>query len=103
MHVQRRLRAQQQLLAIAQETIAELQGFGDSARAAGDLSPLLIEEPLVDLPAALNGAVLSMLLRHSAHRQIICISDQRLLQQWSHSVAGRAGWTPSQGWFLTRD
>lgn len=103
MRIQRRLRAQQQLLAIAQETIAELQGLGDSARAAGDLSPLLIEEPLADLPASLNGAVLSMLLRHSAHRQLICISNQRQLEQWSASVAGRAGWTRSQGWFQSRD
>jgi len=100
--IQRRLRAQQRLLAIAQQTIAELQGFGDSARAEGDLSPLLIEEPLHDLPGSLNGAVLSMLLRHSAHRQIICISNQQLLEKWVQSVPGRAGWSQSSGWFLNK-
>lgn len=103
MQVQRRLRAQQQLLAIARETIAELSGLGDAERAAGDLSPVLIEEPLLDLPGELSGAVLSMLLRYSAHRQVICLSDQRLVETWTRSVGGRAGWTKAHGWFLTRD
>ena len=101
--IQRRLRAQQQLLAIAQATIAEISGRGDAGTSAGDLSPVLIEEPLADLPSELNGAVLSMLLRHSAHRQIICISDQRLIQNWASSVTGRAGWTEAHGWFLRQD
>ena len=103
MRIQRRLRAQQQLLAIAQAAIAELSGHGDPARSAGDLSPVLIEEPLADLPTELNGAVLSMLLRHSAHRQVICISDQRLLKNWTDSVTERAGWTEAHGWFLRQD
>lgn len=103
MRIQRRLRAQQQLLAIAKATIAELSGHGNPVHDAGDLSPLLIEEPLVDLPGELNGGVLSMLLRHSAHRQIICISDQRLVQRWANSVNDRAGWTQGHGWFLRQD
>ena len=90
-------------MAIAQAAIAELSGHGDPARSAGDLSPVLIEEPLADLPAELNGAVLSMLLRHSAHRQVICISDQRLLKNWTDSVTERAGWTEAHGWFLRQD
>ena len=69
---------------------------------AGDLSPLLIEDPLLDLPERLNGAVLSMLLRHSVHRQVICVSNQRVLEAWSRSVAGRAGWTHAHGWFSGR-
>ena len=103
MQIQRRLRAQQQLLEMARETIAELSGQGDAVRAAGDLSPVLIEEPLLDLPSELNGVVLSMLLRHSAHRQVICVSDQRLVQDWVYSVSPRAGWTMSHGWFFSRD
>ena len=102
LHIQRRLRAQQQLLAIAQATIAELNGAADFDRAVGDYSPLLIEDPLMDLPARLNGAVLSMLLRHSVHRQVICVSNQRVLEAWSRSVAGRAGWVEAHGWFSAR-
>lgn len=102
MRIQRRLRAQQQLLAIAREAIAELSGLGNAARAEGDLSPVLVEEPLIDLPAELNGAVLSMLIRYSVHRQVICVSEQHLIEQWSTSVSPRAGWTEAQGWFSRR-
>lgn len=100
--IERRLRAQQQLLAIARMTVAELHGEANVADQLGDLSPLLIEDPLRDLPQHLNGAVLSMLLRHSLHRQVICLSDQRSLHAWARSVGGRAGWTEASGWFSRR-
>ena len=104
-HIQRRLRSQQQLLAISREQWATY-GIGDlDLRNHLDLSesserplPILVEEPLADLPIRLAGAILSTLLRHSTRTQVICLSDQRDLQSWCESVGDRVGWVDATDW-----
>ena len=59
--------------------------------------PILVEEPLDDLPARLGGAILSTLLRHSIDAQVICLSDQRDLESWCRSVGDRVGWAGGTG------
>lgn len=105
-HIQRRLRSQQQLLAVAREQWS-IHGVGElDLRARIDLTsdsnrpmPILVEEPLDDLPARLGGAILSTLLRHSIDAQVICLSDQRDLESWCRSVGDRVGWVRATGWF----
>ncbi len=103
MRIQRRLRSQQQLLALARQTVHELRtGVELASSSNDDLTPLLIEDPLADVPGSLGGAVLSLLLRHSVHRQIICVSEVSALDRWTQSVSGRAGWVHAHGWFSAR-
>lgn len=105
-HIQRRLRSQQQMLAIAREQWS-IYGIGEiDLRTHLDFSagssrplPILVEEPLADLPMRLSGAILSMLLRHSATTQVICISDLPDLRNWCQAVGVRAGWVAATGWF----
>ena len=100
LHIQRRLRAQQQLLAIARYTMREISGLeGSTDRDDHALTPILIEDPLDDIPARYSGIVLSMLLRYSANRQVVCISDLVGLKEWSQSVGERAAWVDAPGWF----
>ena len=100
LHIQRRLRAQQQLLAIARYTMREISGLeGSTDRDDHALTPILIEDPLDDIPARYSGIVLSMLLRYSANRQVVCISDLVGLSEWSQSVGERAAWVDAPGWF----
>lgn len=109
LRIGRRLRSQQQLLAVAR---AEARRLGIDANRSGavlDLRdeterpfPVLIEEPLADLPARLSGAILSILLRYSHQTQVICVSDQVDLRSWCDSVGERAGWVEAQGWFAGR-
>ena len=109
-HIQRRLRSQQQLLAVAREQWTRA-GIGDlNLRSHLELTkdterplPILVEEPLADLPARMSGAILSTLLRHSAQTQVICVSDQVDLRPWCTSVGDRAGWVAASGWFAGRD
>ena len=103
MRIQRRLRAQQQLLALARQTVDEIhRGSAREIRTIEDLSPLLIEDPLGDVASHLGGAVLSLLLRHSLQRQIICVSEFTALERWCGSVGERAGWVQAHGWFAAR-
>ena len=100
--IQRRLRSQQQLLAVARDESTRLgldQYALDLRDAAERPTPILIEDPLEDLPARLSGAILSTLLRHSAQTQVICVSNQLDLREWSTSVGDRAGWVQATGWF----
>ncbi len=105
-HIQRRLRSQQQLLAAAREQWAII-GVGElDLRTHIDLVtdttrplPILVEEPLADLPMRLSGAIMSTLLRHSNATQVICVSDQSDLHTWCDSVGDRAGWVAATGWF----
>ncbi len=109
-HIQRSLRSQQQLLAVAREQWNRV-GIGDvdlhsHLDHTGDIDrplPILVEDPLADLPARLSGAILSTLLRHSAQTQVICVSDQVDLGAWCKSVGDRAGWVAASGWFAGRD
>jgi hypothetical protein len=109
-HIQRRLRSQQQLLAVAREQWARA-GIGDlDLRSHLELTrdserplPILVEEPLADLPARLSGGILSTLLRHSAQTQVICVSDQVDLRSWCTSVGDRADWVAASGWFAGGD
>ncbi|MFT7476224.1 MAG: hypothetical protein ACI81L_003173 [Verrucomicrobiales bacterium] len=109
LHIQRRLRSQQQLLAIAREQWGRI-GLGEvDLRSTIDLSddadrppPILVEDPLNGLPARLSGAILSTLLRHSSQTQVLCVSDQIDLKQWCASVGDRADWVPATGWFAGR-
>ncbi len=106
LRITRRLRSQQQLLAVARDESTRL-GFDqhtlDLRDAAERPTPILIEDPLDDLPARLSGAILSTLLRHSAQTQVICVSDQLDLRQWCNSVGDRAGWVQASGWFAGRN
>jgi len=105
-HIQRRLRSQQQLLAVAREQWAII-GIGElDLRTHLDLTeratrplPILIEEPLADLPMRLSAAIMSMLLRHSNTTQVVCVSDQADLHAWCDRVGERAGWVAASGWF----
>lgn len=105
-HIQRRLRSQQQLLAVAREQWAII-GVGElDLRTHLDLTsdttrplPILVEEPLADLPMRLSGAIMSTLLRHSNSTQVICVSDQSDLHAWCDKVGERAGWVQATGWF----
>lgn len=105
-HIQRRLRSQQQLLAAAREQWA-LIGVGElDLRTHLDLTsettrplPILVEEPLADLPMRLSGAIMTTLLRHSNSTQVICVSDQSDLHAWCDRVGERAGWVAASGWF----
>jgi hypothetical protein len=109
LHIQRRLRSQQQLLAVAREQWGRI-GLGEiDLRSTIDLRddadrplPILVEDPLNDLPARLSGAILSTLLRHSSQTQVLCVSDQIELKQWCASVGDRADWVPATGWFAGR-
>lgn len=106
LRIQRRLRSQQQLLAVARDESTRLgldQHALDLRDAADRPTPILIEDPLDDLPARLSGAILSTLLRHSAQTQVICVSDQLDLRQWCDSVGDRAGWVQASGWFAGRN
>ena len=106
LHIQRRLRSQQQLLAVARDESTRLgldQPALDLRDAADRPTPILIEDPLDDLPARLSGAILSTLLRHSAQTQVICVSDQLDLRHWCESVGDRAGWVQASGWFAGRN
>lgn len=106
LRIQRRLRSQQQLLAVAREESTRLgyeQSVLDLRDAAERPTPILIEDPLDDLPARLSGAILSTLLRHSSQTQVICVSNQQDLRQWCNSVGDRAGWVEANGWFAGRN
>ena len=106
LRITRRLRSQQQLLAVARDESTRLgvdQHTLDLRDAAERPTPILIEDPLDDLPARLSGAILSTLLRHSAQTQVICVSDQLDLRQWCNSVGDRAGWVQASGWFAGRN
>lgn len=108
-HIQRRLRSQLQLLALAREQWAMI-GMGEiDLRTHIDLSsdttrplPVLVEEPLADLPMRLSGAIMTTLLRHSSTTQVICVSDQSDLRAWCDRVGDRAGWVAAAGWFAER-
>jgi len=108
LRIRRRLRSQQQLLAVAKEEATRLGvdlGRSDvlDLRDAPDRpTPILIEDPLADLPAHLSGAILSILLRISQETQIICVSDQPALESWCASVGERASWVRASGWFAGR-
>lgn len=107
--IQRRLRSQQQLLAVARSEARRLGLDLDSTGQVLDLrdeparpAPILVEEPLIDLPARLTGSILSVLLRHSRHSQVICVSDQLDLHEWCGLVGDRADWVAATGWFAGR-
>lgn len=109
LRIQRRLRSQQQLLAVAKAEARRLGLDLDGTGSVLDLrdgearpTPILIEEPMVDVPARLTGSVLSVLLRYSRHTQVICVSDQLDLRQWCDSVGERAEWLTATGWFAGR-
>ena len=109
LRISRRLRSQQQLLAVARAESRRLGLDGDGNGAILDLRdeperpfPILIEEPLADLPARLSGAILSMLLRYSHQTQVICVTDQTDLASWCESVGERADWVSAGGWFAGR-
>ncbi len=109
MRIRRTLRSHQQLLAVMKEESRRLGADVDGTGGLLDLRdeqerpyPILIEEPLADLPARLTGSILSILLRYSYQTQVICVSDQLDLHRWCESVGDRADWVHATGWFAGR-
>lgn len=77
-------------------TINEVIGpMSDHRRAL----PILLVEPLVDLPAHLGAAILSILLRMSEQHQVICISENEDVHAWANRLGGRVGVSIALGWF----
>lgn len=109
LRIRRRLRSQQQLLAVMRQETRRLGVEAGGSAAVLDLRtdserphPILIEEPLAGLPARMAGSILSILLRYSNETQVICVSDQLDLHEWCESVGDRAGWIGASGWFAGR-
>jgi len=61
--------------------------------------PILLVEPLADLPTHLGSAILSVLLRMSEQHQVICISENEDVHDWAARLGGRVGVSLALGWF----
>ncbi|MGI9614520.1 MAG: hypothetical protein ACR2QO_16540 [Acidimicrobiales bacterium] len=111
-HLRRRLRSQKQLLATGRELAAagdpaaviDLPGRGSTpVNSQGRPLPILVEEPLIDLPLGLGAMMLSVLVRMSEIAQVICVSDQPDIEDWCQSMGDRAGFSRATGWFTGED
>ena len=58
-----------------------------------------MEDPLHDIPGRQGVSALAVLLRVSEMCQVICVSDEPELQDWTVAVGDRAQWIRATGWF----
>jgi len=107
--LRRRLRAQQHMLTAARLLLAASLGrrppestinqpIGPMSE-HGRALPILLVEPLADMPTHLGSAILSVLLRMSEQHQVICISENEDVHDWSARLGGRVGVSSASGWF----
>ena len=109
--LRRRLRSQRAFLAAAQDHLAfaadgvdptlpsRLDAAAIPPNSGGRPLPLLVEDPLHDIPGRQGVSALAVLLRVSEMCQVICVSDEPELQDWTVAVGDRAQWIRATGWF----
>ncbi len=110
--LRRRLRSQRAFLAAAQDHLSfavdggaspgmptRLESAAIPANSDGRPLPLLVEDPLHDIPGRQGVSALAVLLRVSEMCQVICVSDEPELQDWTVAVGDRAQWVRAAGWF----
>jgi len=109
--LRRRLRSQRAFLAAAQDHLAfatdgadptlppRLDSAAIPANSGGRPLPLLVEDPLHDIPGRQGVSAMAVLLRVSEMCQVICVSDEPELHDWTAAVGDRAQWIRAEGWF----